>query len=82
MDELEVIVVKAARDDEAAVWYVQSSDLPGVNAEAETLEELVAKLPGVIADLIEEDEPSGNSRDVRIELIAHASTRIRLPAAA
>ncbi|MBB5754308.1 DUF1902 domain-containing protein [Prosthecomicrobium pneumaticum] len=48
-----LILVKAAHDAEAGVWYVESSDLPGLNAEAETLEGLAAKLPGIVMDLIE-----------------------------
>ena len=31
-----VIVVNAARDPDAGVWYVESSDLAGLNVEAET----------------------------------------------
>lgn len=81
-----VIVVKAARDPEAGVWYVESSDFPGLNAEAATLEELVEKLPAMIADLEDEEEGSnhegddGDGRDVPVELIAYASTRVRLRA--
>lgn len=41
-----MIIVKAARDAEAGVWFVESSDLPGLNLEADTLEELTDKLPG------------------------------------
>lgn len=84
-----LIVVKAARDEEAGVWYVESSDLPGLNAEAETLEALVEKLPNLVLDLIEEgalnqgdDSGYQGAGDFSIELIAHASTRLRIPAAA
>jgi predicted RNase H-like HicB family nuclease len=79
---VDLIVVKAARDEEARVWFVESSDLPGLNIEAETLDGLMDKLPGAIRDLIEEgalgDEPG--RRDVPVELIAHASTRLRIAA--
>ena len=75
----QLIVVKAARDDEAGVWFVESSDLPGLNAEADTLDALVEKLPALVEDLLEEaGDRSG--RDVPIELIAHASTRTRAAA--
>jgi predicted RNase H-like HicB family nuclease len=50
-----LIVVKAAYDAEAAVWFVESSDLEGVNAEAPTLEALLQKLPGVVLDLLEDE---------------------------
>ena len=81
-----LIVVKAARDEESGTWFVESSDLPGLNAEAETLDALIDKLPGLVRDLIEEagaDEIEGNGDgDFPIELIAHASTRLRMRAAA
>lgn len=78
-----VIVVKAARDPEAGVWYIESSDLAGLNGEAETIEALVDMLPGLVADLLGEDDSGGGvRRDVPIELIAHASTRVRFASAA
>jgi predicted RNase H-like HicB family nuclease len=80
----QLIVVKAARDEEAGVWFVESSDLPGLNAEADTLEALLDKLPAVVEDLLEEAGIDGNrdGHDVPIELIAHASTRTRVRDAA
>jgi hypothetical protein len=84
----QVIVVKAARDEEAGVWYVESSDVPGLNAEAATLEALIELLPPIVQDLIHEgalDDVVGleaRDRDLPIELIAHASTRLRIRDAA
>ena len=56
-----LIVVKAAYDSDARVWFVEDSDLHGVNAEASTLEALVEKLPAVVADLLEANgyDPAG-----------------------
>jgi len=72
-----VIVVKAAHDPEAGVWYVESSDVAGLSLEASTLESLIEKLPGAILDLL--DEGGAESLlEVPVELIAHASTRVRL----
>jgi predicted RNase H-like HicB family nuclease len=74
-------MVKAAYDDEAQVWYVESSDLPGLNVEADSLEELIAKLSPAVQD----DEGGLEGLDlgviegeIPIELIAHASSRVRL----
>jgi hypothetical protein len=53
-----LIVVRAAWDPEADVWWTESSDLAGLNAEAPTLESLRDKLPAVISDLIEDNEPA------------------------
>ena len=75
-----LIVVKAAYDADAAVWSVESSDLDGVNAEARSLEALLEKLPGVVLDLLEEEEL--DDVDLPIELVAHASTRVRRSTAA
>jgi predicted RNase H-like HicB family nuclease len=47
------ITVKADWDDEAQVWYIKESDLPGLHIEAETPVELYSKLPGAIEDLLE-----------------------------
>ena len=38
------ITIKAARDAEARVWYIADSDLPGLNLEGESLDELYDKL--------------------------------------
>jgi hypothetical protein len=78
------IIVKAAWDPEAGVWYVCESSLPGLAAEADTVELLMEKLPGMILDLIEEcdGEDGGRERDVPIELIAHVKSSIRVARAA
>jgi Domain of unknown function (DUF1902) len=47
-----LIVVKATFDPDAGVWFVEDSDLHGLNAEAKTLEGLVEKLPAVAADFL------------------------------
>ena len=79
---MSVIVVKAAHDPDAGVWFVESSDLPGLNLEAPTLDELHAALPAAILDLLEAGEGGEGGWDVPVELIAHASTRVRSPVAA
>ncbi|HYZ26098.1 MAG TPA: DUF1902 domain-containing protein [Geminicoccaceae bacterium] len=75
-----LILVKAAYDADAAVWFVESSDLEGVNAEAPSLETLLQKLPGVILDLLEEE--GFDDTEVPVEVVAHASTRVRRRTAA
>lgn len=76
-----LIVIKAAYDPEAEVWYVEHSDVPGLSAEAESLDALIDRLPGMITDLIEENGLDGWDNEVRelpVEVIAHASRRVRL----
>jgi predicted RNase H-like HicB family nuclease len=68
------IVITADWDPEAGVWVATTRDLRGLVTEAETLEGLRAKLPGMILDLPEEageaDLPAS------IEIIARASDRL------
>ena len=69
------INVKASHDAKAGVWYVEESDLFGLNAEADTLEELVDKLPAVISDLL---EPHDGREHPRFRLlVVHVSTRVQ-----
>lgn len=76
-----LVVVKAARDRDAGVWFVESSDLPGLHIEATTLEEFADLLPGAVLDLLEAGGyPNDDGYDVPIELIAHTSTRARTAA--
>ncbi|MBA3811340.1 MAG: DUF1902 domain-containing protein [Caulobacteraceae bacterium] len=74
----QVIVVKAAFDPDAGVWYTESSDIHGLRIEACTLDALVARIPGAIQDLLEDGDGS-DAIDIPIEVIAHASTRLRIP---
>ncbi len=76
-----MIVVKAAFDADAKVWFVESSDIPGLNLEAASVEELRNLLPDAILDLLEEDDGGGDF-DLPIEIIAHASARVRTRAVA
>jgi hypothetical protein len=73
---MQTIKINAEYDKEAGVWVAESDNPPFVT-EAETVDALRAKLPGMIFDLIE-GEPSG----VVIELTAHSSESIAPPKAA
>jgi hypothetical protein len=66
-----MVLVRAEWDDEAAVWVATSDDI-GLVTEADSLEELRAKLPAIVEDLLEAE---GESRIVPIEIVAHAHTR-------
>jgi hypothetical protein len=45
--------VHALWDDEAQVWVAQSDDLPGLVAEADTVEALLVKLKVLVPELAE-----------------------------
>ena len=68
------IVVTADCDPEAGVWVATSRDLRGLVTEAETIEALRAKLPGMILDLLEEAGVS--DMPASIEIIARVSDRL------
>ena len=68
------LVVRADWDLEAAVWVATTQDLRGLVTEAESIEALRAKLPGMILDLLEE---SGSSDlPASIEIVARSSDRL------
>lgn len=75
-----LIVVKLAYDHDALVWYVEHSDIAGLRAEAPTVEALISRLPGMLVDLIEDNE--GGQGEFYVEVIASTSTRVRVPEAA
>jgi len=75
------IEIEVRFDDEAGVWFVSESSLPGLSAEAATLDGLKAKLPGMIADLIECNGIEVDD-DVPIELTARQTTTAKRLAAA
>jgi uncharacterized protein DUF1902 len=69
---MRTIRISAEYDPEASVWVAESDDIPLIT-EADTVEALRSKLPGMISDLIE-----GHPTGVKIELTLSES--IALPA--
>lgn len=64
--DLKVLV---AYDDEAGVWYVRETSVPGVYADAETPEDLAKKLFGMAADLcVDEDNLPGTEAVVTLNM--------------
>lgn len=51
-----VILVTADWDDEAGVWVATSTDVPGLVAEADTVEAMCAKLKLLIPELLEAND--------------------------
>lgn len=45
--------VRAEYDPEAKVWWTSESDVPGLVTEAETIEQLAAKLEHLVAEMVE-----------------------------
>lgn len=68
------VIIHADWDPEAEVWVATTPDIRGLVTEAETVEALRAKLPGMILDLLEETDTS--DLPASIEIIARASDRL------
>ena len=72
-------------DTDANVCYVRDSTLPGLATEAQSLDTLVAKLQVMVPDLLAAiDATAGTanaSDDIPFEVILHANTQARRPAA-
>ena len=63
------LFIRAEWDDDANVWVATSDDVPGLATEAETIEELSAKLQTMVPDLLDANGfPDGP--DVPFELLA------------
>lgn len=67
---MEIYTVTCCWDKEAGVWYVAESDVPGLAAEADSLEEMERKLYSLIPELLELNEPGYSPHPVPFELIA------------
>lgn len=72
-----VLSVKVRHDTADGVWYVESSDLPGLNAESKTFDELVEIIIDAVPDLIESNLPGtdlGNEPSIplRVEVLVDA----------
>ena len=70
-------VVKAAFDDEAEVWFVEHSDVPGLSTEAPSFDELCRKVGVMASELLEANHLALGP----VEIIAHASAKLSLDAA-
>jgi predicted RNase H-like HicB family nuclease len=53
--------VNVSHDKTEGIWYVLSSNIPGLHAEAETLDELVAVISDVAPDLLAANLPNAPS---------------------
>ncbi len=76
-----LILVRATWDDEVKVWVAESPDLPGLVTEASSLDDLDKKLPGLVLDLVADDD-NNSEIDIPIEVVASYSKRVTRAAAA
>ncbi len=62
------LIVHAIWDDEARVWVATSDDVPGLATEADDMDALVAKLQGMIPELLDANGVAHGS-DVPFEIL-------------
>ncbi len=75
-----VFVVNAVWDSEAAVWVAESDDIPGLVAEAATIEELERELHLLVPELLRLNGVPGDGPDtVPMELVARKTEKVKLP---
>lgn len=68
------IVIRADWDPEAEVWVAESPDLPALVTEADSIEELRAKLKVILPDIIELD--AAGSQPIDFDVIAYVRDRL------
>jgi hypothetical protein len=71
-------IVRSAWDEEAKVWYVEESDIPGLATESPTLEGLKQRVRDILPDLLEETANVPDELD--IEFIAYSHEKVRTAA--
>jgi hypothetical protein len=75
------LTVNCSWDDEARVWYVEDSNVPGLAAEAPTVEAMNTLLQSRIPELIQLNMPdfvTDPQRSSFFELIAHRQQSVAL----
>jgi predicted RNase H-like HicB family nuclease len=69
---MRVLNVCADWDGEAGVWVVTSDDIPGLVTEAETAEQVTAKLRDIVPELIRENGlDHGTGGELPVEVTFH-----------
>jgi predicted RNase H-like HicB family nuclease len=71
-----LLVVRAVWDSEAGVWVAESEDVPGLVTEADTVEALEAKFPGLIQDLLEDE--NGSEVELPVHIIVESFSRVHV----
>ena len=74
-----LILVRAAWDDDASVWYATSEDVPGLFTEAETMEALRAKLLVMIPEMLEANGITSDLAEIPVHILAEQTARVRNP---
>ena len=64
--------ITVSHDEKEGVWFVQESDVPGLNAEAPTLDELVEVITDLAPDLVAANLPGTDSVTFCVQHVVEA----------
>lgn len=68
--------VKVELDAETCVWFVSESDVPGLHAEASSLDEMLRELEKLVPELIKLNSDDGPA-EVPWELVARSQYKVQ-----
>jgi len=77
--KLQSIIVRATWDEDAGVWVAHSSDVAGLATEAETLEDLKAKVLTMVPELIALNGLDTDLAEIPVHIMSEQMTKIPLP---
>jgi hypothetical protein len=69
MSKTVIFTISAAWDDEASVWSGHCDDIPAA-ADAPTLDELLAKMSAIALDLLPDNHPGVDLRELFLQITA------------
>ncbi len=73
--------VRCAWDAEAGVWTATSEDVPGLVAEADTVDDLTREVKLLVPDLLELNCGLRGPVEVSVVITSRREERVRVPAA-
>lgn len=81
VNTLKTFTVRCEWDEDARVWYVSESNLPGLAAEGETVDEVIGKLHTLVPELVALNAhllPEGQGADIPVSVVAQRLERLRI----
>ena len=77
--KLNSIIVKATWDDQAKVWFAESTGILGLATEAATLEELRTKVLAIVPERIELNGVDSDLREIPVHIMAQQCDKVANP---
>ena len=76
-----VYEVRCEWDDDAGVWIATSDSVPGLVAEADTVDDLVREIKILVPELLDLNCGIKGPAEVSLVITSHREERVHLPAA-